>query len=163
MALTSLGEAPRTQRLGHSETGQQLLLNGMELRIQRTSRPGIDMPEEDRAWPGRIRRIARAYLRNWDLALYTDRVELLLTELVTNALRHGRCEEIGVRLFCTSSQLCAEVSDGSPGSPFRREVGPDDEYGRGIVLVEAYADDWGVKDDGTVTWCALNLTCQEVS
>lgn len=163
MALTSLDEATRTQRPGHDEIGQRLLLNGMELRFERTSQPGGGVTEEDRAWPGRVRRIARACLRNWGLISYTERVELLLSELATNALRHGRCEEIGVRLFRTPFQLCMEVADGSPGVPVRRESGPDDEYGRGIVLVEAYADDWGVKDDDTVTWCALNLTTREGS
>ena len=162
MALTGLGEVPRTRHLAYGETDQPVTHTGT-VRIERTSRPGSELTDEDRAWPGRIRRIARAYLRNWNLASYTDRVELLLTELVTNAFRHGRCQEIGVRLFHTSSQLCVEVADGSPGCPVRREAGPDDEYGRGIVLVEAYADDWGVTDDNTVTWCTLNLTAQDAS
>ncbi|MEU0853783.1 ATP-binding protein [Streptomyces flaveolus] len=116
------------------------------------------MSEADAAWPQRLRRIARASLTYWRCPDLVDTVELLLTELATNALRHARGRNIGVRIFARDDHLVIEVNDGSPLTPVPRCAGPDDESGRGLFLVEALSDAWGVSPDGTTTWCTLPLT-----
>ncbi|MCG8971770.1 ATP-binding protein [Streptomyces sp. CL12-4] len=116
------------------------------------------MSEADAAWPQRLRRLTRAsltYFRRPDLV---ETAELLLTELATNALRHARGRDIGVRIFLQDDHLVIEVNDGSPAAPVPRCAGPDDESGRGLFLVVALADTWGVSPDGTTTWCTLPLT-----
>ncbi|MDV6291305.1 ATP-binding protein [Streptomyces sp. UP1A-1] len=105
-----------------------------------------------------MRRLARASLTHWGRSDLADTAELLLTELVTNALRHACGTEIGVRIYLRDAQLVIEVNDGSPVAPMPRPAGPDDETGRGLFLVEALADSWGVSPDGTTTWCTLPLT-----
>lgn len=110
----------------------------------------------DQVWPQRVRRIIRARLRYWGRPDLTDSAELLATELVTNALKHG-CGDVGVRMYSTADRLWIEVRDGSHVSPVPRNVTSDDEDGRGLLLVNALADHWGVSPDGTTTWCSLPL------
>jgi len=112
--------------------------------------------ETDQFWPQRIRRIIRARLMHWSRPDLTDSTELLATELVTNALKHG-CGDVGVRMYPTADRLRIEVRDGSHEFPVPRTAAPDDEDGRGLLLVNAIAEDWGVSPDGTTTWCTLPL------
>ncbi|WP_206328556.1 ATP-binding protein, partial [Streptomyces sp. Tu 4128] len=105
-----------------------------------------------------MRRLARASLTHWGRSDLVDTAELLLTELVTNALRHAIGAEIGVRLYLQGAQLVIEVNDGSPLVPVPRTAGPEDESARGLLLVEALAAAWGVSADRTTTWCTLPLT-----
>ncbi|MEV5606132.1 ATP-binding protein [Streptomyces sp. NPDC052299] len=131
----------------------------MEVSIARSTPPGrATLTESDRRWPGRLRLIARSYLRLWALERLTDSVELLITELVTNALRYGRADSIGVRVLRTERAVRIEVADGTAVVPTVRRASASDECGRGLFLVEAVADDWGVGDGGAVVWCALSLT-----
>jgi hypothetical protein len=110
--------------------------------------------EVDRAVPRRVRLIIRAGLRYWGLPGLTASAELLATELVTNAFKHG-CGDIGVRLYVTASHLLIEVRDGSHQLPVPGNAALDAEDGRGLFLVTSIADDWGVSPDGTTTWCSL--------
>ncbi|MGI3198720.1 ATP-binding protein [Streptomyces sp. IB201691-2A2] len=112
--------------------------------------------ETDQVWPQRIRRIIRARLMHWSRPDLTDSAELLATELVTNALKHG-CGDLGVRMYPTADRLRIEVRDGSHEFPVPRTAAPDDEDGRGLLIVIATAEDWGVSHDGTTTWCTLLL------
>ncbi|WP_405526753.1 ATP-binding protein [Streptomyces canus] len=104
--------------------------------------------------PRRVRVIIRAGLRHWGLSGLTESAELLATELVTNAFKHGR-GDVGVRLYVTASHLLIEVRDGSPERPVSGRASLDDEDGRGLLLVTSIADHWGVSADGTTTWCSL--------
>ncbi|MFD7136953.1 ATP-binding protein [Streptomyces sp. NPDC059894] len=112
----------------------------------------------DAAWPKRLRRIIRASLTYWGLPQLIDVAELLLTELATNALRHGRSTEIGVRVYLAGHHCVIEVAGGSPDRPEVRRAGPSDEGGRGLFLVAAMAEAWGVSPDGSTTWCTVPLT-----
>jgi anti-sigma regulatory factor (Ser/Thr protein kinase) len=85
-----------------------------------------------------------------------ESAELLATELVTNALKHGR-GDVGVRMYLDAICLRIEVRDGSPERPVAGDAALDDEDGRGLLLVNAIADDWGVSSSGTTIWCALPL------
>lgn len=108
-------------------------------------------------WVGRLRRISAAKLRLWGLAALMDDAQLLISELVTNALRYGEGGQIEFRLVITLQGLLIEVNDGSAQRPRLNVVGASSETGRGLYLVDALADDWGVCPDGTTTWCTLSL------
>lgn len=112
--------------------------------------------EADLLWPHRVRLIIRARLRRWGRPDLTEYAELLATELVTNALKHGR-GDVGVRMYPRADRLRIEVRDGSHECPVPRTAALDDEDGRGLLLITAIADDWGVSHDGTTTWCTLPL------
>jgi anti-sigma regulatory factor (Ser/Thr protein kinase) len=112
--------------------------------------------EADRAVPGRARVIVRAGLRYWGWPGLVESAELLVTELVTNALAHGS-GDVGLRVYLTDTHLLIEVRDGSHELPVLRKAALDDEDGRGLFLVAAVADAWGVSSDGMTTWCSLAL------
>ncbi|MFD7513798.1 ATP-binding protein [Streptomyces niveus] len=81
-------------------------------------------------------------------------VQLLVSEIVTNAIIHGGADSVSLRLSCDDrAEVLIEVDDHSPGSPEVREAGPEDESGRGMRLVAHFARDWGRK--GTCTWCTV--------
>jgi two-component sensor histidine kinase len=74
------------------------------------------------------------------LADHTDLAELIVSELTTNALRHG-AGPITIRLtFTQEADLWLEVHDHGPGRPIVREATPDDEQGRGLALLDALVD-----------------------
>ncbi|MGW1545094.1 ATP-binding protein [Streptomyces sp. NPDC002309] len=93
-----------------------------------------------------IRRIVRSLLTEWDMAELTDAVELGVTELVANVVRHvldRRCVLLVLRL---GTGVRVEVSDGSARIPVPAgTVSPDSECGRGLMLLDALADKWGVE------------------
>ncbi|MEU8531092.1 ATP-binding protein [Streptomyces sp. NPDC048629] len=130
----------------------------LEVSIERRPDPGSDaLSEADAVWPGRLRRIIRAALCRWGRPDLVDVAELLVTELATNSLCHADGPTIGVRMYFRGADCVIEVTDGSPSRPLPRPAGPDDENGRGLLLVDELADSWGVSDHGT-TWCTLSLT-----
>lgn len=81
-------------------------------------------------------------------------VQLLVSEIVTNAIVHGSADSVSMRLSCDDrGEVLIEVDDHSSGSPEVREAGPEDEGGRGMRLVAHLARDWG--RTGTRTWCTV--------
>lgn len=93
-----------------------------------------------------LRRILRLYLTGWGLLDVADAAELALTELVANVVRHvpgRRCQTLIILL--PGRGVRVEISDASPRLP--RTVAGDvlDEGGRGLLLVEAVTDGWGVE------------------
>lgn len=92
-----------------------------------------------------IRAIARSLLDEWRMSELTDAVELAVTELVANVVRHvpdRRCEVLILR---RTRGVRVEVADDFgqlPAAPV--PSGPDDEGGRGLVLLDAVSDKWGV-------------------
>lgn len=113
--------------------------------------------DPDGQWVGRLRRISTSKLRSWGLVALMDDAKLLVSELVTNALRYGEGGEIEFRLIITLQGLLLAVNDGSAHRPQLRMADDSSETGRGLFLVASLADNWGVSDDGTTTWCTLNL------
>ncbi|MEU9190292.1 ATP-binding protein [Streptomyces sp. NPDC048484] len=109
----------------------------------------------DAAWPREMRRTVRAGLDRWPPHLVAA-AELLVSELVTNAFRHGR-GDVRVRMLFDDGRMQLEVRDGSHEFPIPRTATDLDEGGRGLAIVQAVADDWGVKNNGTTTWCSLVL------
>lgn len=74
--------------------------------------------------------------------------QLLTSELVTNALAHGR-GEIHLRVADEKGHLRVEVSDEARLAPRQRDIGPQDESGRGLMLVERLSAAWGVSPSGS--------------
>jgi hypothetical protein len=91
-------------------------------------------------------------LRAWGLEDIGFTTELILSELITNAIRYGS-PPIRVRLLHDRSLIC-EVSDGSSTSPRVRRAATTDEGGRGLFLVAQSAQRWGTRytSGGKVIW-----------
>ncbi|MFF3847149.1 ATP-binding protein [Streptomyces sp. NPDC002328] len=102
-----------------------------------------------------LRRISAAHLRLWGIGCCLDTAGLLISELVTNAVRHGEADDIGFSLSYWRGEVRVEVADGTPGRPRVKRPTADEESGRGMLIVEALAEDWGTSEDGTLTWCTI--------
>ncbi|MET7756024.1 ATP-binding SpoIIE family protein phosphatase [Streptomyces sp. NPDC005389] len=115
-------------------------------------------PED--AAPGRARRLARRALARWDLEELTDSVELLISEVVTNAVRYAE-RPVTLRLLRTDVLRC-EVGDDSPQLPRQRRARDTDEGGRGLFLVNRLARRWGATrlSGGKVVWFELATPSQ---
>ncbi|MCM1969174.1 ATP-binding SpoIIE family protein phosphatase [Streptomyces sp. NPDC002812] len=112
-------------------------------------------PEETA--PGRARRFARRALARWGLEELEDSLELLVSEVVTNAVRYAE-RPVTLRLLRTDVLRC-EVGDDSPQLPRQRRARDDDEGGRGLFLVNRMARRWGATrlSSGKVVWFELAL------
>ncbi|MFJ8882630.1 ATP-binding protein [Streptomyces sp. NPDC102402] len=129
---------------------------------------------------GGARRFTRTTLTSWDLGDHFDDVALVVSELVTNALRHalpadatGERPDTAVRLHLMrwASRLVCAVRDPSEKGPVAGEAPDSAESGRGLFLVESFSDCWGwhpspvpVGDTapdggfGKVVWALFRLT-----
>ncbi|MFC8718683.1 SpoIIE family protein phosphatase [Kitasatospora sp. NPDC057198] len=107
--------------------------------------------------PGRARRLAGHALRHWGLEHLAESCELMVSELVTNAIQHAT-RPVTLRLVRTSLLRC-EVGDDSPALPRTRRAGPDEERGRGLQIVARCADRWGATrlGAGKVVWFEQRL------
>ncbi|MEU7365428.1 ATP-binding protein [Streptomyces hygroscopicus] len=111
----------------------------------------------------RARRAAHAALGAWGL----DRgsaglVLLVVSELATNAVRHGRVpgRYFDVRIAYDAEKMVGvEVSDPREGCPFLADATPDDESGRGLAIVDALAEAWGIRERvvGKTVWARIRL------
>ncbi|MBT2478069.1 SpoIIE family protein phosphatase [Streptomyces sp. ISL-94] len=112
-------------------------------------------PEETA--PGRARRFARRALTRWGLEELSDSLELLVSEVVTNAVRYAE-RPVTLRLLRTDVLRC-EVGDDSPQLPRQRRARDTDEGGRGLFLVNRMARRWGATrlSSGKVVWFELAL------
>ncbi len=105
---------------------------------------------------GIARRFLRDTLRDWDAATYTDTAELVLTELVTNAILHAKTD-IVVRVDLSSDVLRLEVVDHSLRQPIARHYSAEATTGRGLALVDALTRRWGVEPEqaGKTVWAEM--------
>jgi serine phosphatase RsbU (regulator of sigma subunit)/anti-sigma regulatory factor (Ser/Thr protein kinase) len=111
----------------------------------------------------RARTLIRRPLRQWGLAELIPTAELVVSELVTNAVRYAQ-SRISLRLVLEGALFC-EVLDDSAALPRLRQAADDDERGRGLQVVSQIAQRWGTRRTGTgkVVWCELPIptTVQE--
>ncbi|MFJ8016141.1 SpoIIE family protein phosphatase [Streptomyces sp. NPDC096339] len=118
-----------------------------------------DLPA-DPARVGDIRAAATRRLADWGLDELAFATELMLSELVTNAVRYGG-EPIQVRLLrpVDDRVLICEVSDGSSTAPHLRRAANTDEGGRGLFLVAQLSQAWGTRytSRGKVIWAECSL------
>ena len=115
---------------------------------------------------------ARNVLYEWNLLSVADSVEIVVSELVTNAVRastgpDGRPKydmktglaRVGLRLSSNREHILIEVWDQDPRMPMAKAAGPEDESGRGLMLVEALCEHWGCDTssgrDGKVVWAKV--------
>lgn len=106
---------------------------------------------------GAVRRRLREALDRWGVPELADTAELLASELVTNALVHTADGAVFDAVLTPEQRLRIEVRDGTVRLPGRRTPGECATSGRGLLLVEALADDWGIqlRGDGKITWFEL--------
>ncbi|WTR15321.1 ATP-binding protein [Streptomyces sp. NBC_00138] len=102
------------------------------------------------------RRAVTRIVQEWQLPLAEERLEdlqLLSGEVIANAIRHTQAA-CSVRVRWTGVRVRVEVTDSSPVRPKPRSSSPDAEDGRGLLLVDALAADWGSFYDpvGKVVW-----------
>ena len=78
-----------------------------------------------------------------------ETLRLLVTELVTNSVRHTAAESVTLRVAVGKAAVLTEVADTGPGfDPECVEHAGDDNTGWGLFLVERLANSWGVKHEG---------------
>jgi hypothetical protein len=109
-------------------------------------------------------------LREWHLEDLADSALLLVSELVTSAVQDSArlawrdrdgLPMISLTLHSTANGLIMEVWDGSPALPALQEADLTGDRGRGLLLVDFLADEWGhyPVDGGKVVWCKVRLRC----
>ncbi|WP_277033632.1 ATP-binding protein [Actinacidiphila oryziradicis] len=123
--------------------------------------------EGPHAQPQRAAQSAREFvtttLTGWGLTTRIDNVRLCVSELACNALTHGTVPGHGflVRVTADDDFLLIEVHDSSDHRPYIRQLTDIDDSGRGLRLVEAMSDCWGVEEResiGKVVWSRFKTT-----
>ncbi|MFJ5219676.1 SpoIIE family protein phosphatase [Streptomyces sp. NPDC088354] len=122
--------------------------NGLAVLLARTCT--LD-PEKVATWTvppvpgavGNMRSLARRQLDQWGLEHLAFELELIVSELITNAIRHGH-DPIRLRLVLDRTLIC-EVSDASSTFPHIRRAATTDEGGRGLFLVAQCSHRWGTR------------------
>ncbi|MFE0513649.1 SpoIIE family protein phosphatase [Streptomyces sp. NPDC058964] len=109
------------------------------------------------------RSLASRQLQRWGLEELAFTTELIVSELVTNAVRYGG-PPIRLRLIRDRMLIC-EVSDGSSTSPHIRRAATTDEGGRGLFLVAQCSHHWGTRyhSSGKTIWAEQDLTGPEAA
>jgi anti-sigma regulatory factor (Ser/Thr protein kinase) len=117
--------------------------------------------------PGVVRGHVRAMAGEWGLAGLAETAELLASELATNAVQASQRLRVRaelaivpvVRLWLTSdgASIVIHIWDASSEMPVRQDTMAGEEGGRGLLLVDALAKDWGTyrKSDGKVVWAMI--------
>lgn len=136
----------------------------MQPAAERFVQSAIAMPSEARAeFPAEsasareARRFVELALRNGSRDDVLDVATLLVSELVANAILHAHTV-IGVRVMLDSAVVRIEVRDGSRRAPNHKRYSSLATTGRGLLLVQELATEWGVDmdDDGKSVWFELD-------
>jgi anti-sigma regulatory factor (Ser/Thr protein kinase) len=116
-----------------------------------------DLPS-DPSVVAQARRRSTDQLAAWGLEEAGFVTELMVSELVTNAIRYGR-PPVQLRLIHEDSTLICEVSDSSSTAPHMRRARTFDEGGRGLLLVAQLAQRWGTRHAavGKTIWAEQSL------
>jgi len=103
------------------------------------------------------RRLVIKPLKKWKLGAFVPITQLLVSELVTNAIRYSE-GPVTLRLICEDTLVC-EVADSSPALPRLWDAAGDDERGRGLQIVSRLSHRWGSRrtPTGKVVWCAQQI------
>lgn len=124
----------------------------------------LDLPASPQS-AGAARRFATTVLADWRLTGLADDVDLVISELITNALLHARGDRranasAGIRLDLEfdGKALTCRVLDGSPLPPTPEQAGDTAESGRGLLLVDALSTAWGWSHEhtGKVVWARFD-------
>ncbi|WP_442816962.1 SpoIIE family protein phosphatase [Streptomyces sp. NBC_01445] len=133
-------------------------VDDIALLVARTRLLGPDQVAEwdipsDPAAVSRIRAEASRQLGTWGLEENAFTTELIVSELVTNAIRYGT-PPVRLRMLRDTTKLICEVSDASSTSPHLRRAAITDEGGRGLFLVAQCSQRWGTRytPRGKIIW-----------
>jgi anti-sigma regulatory factor (Ser/Thr protein kinase) len=101
----------------------------------------------------------RAAIRAWDVPVDPDVAVLLTSELVTNAIKHEAGKSITLFITCTYGHLRVDVHDTSRFFPRLLDASGEEEFGRGLLLVDTLADKWGcdLTADGKAVYFRLSF------
>ncbi len=114
--------------------------------------------------PSCAREVSRLQLAEWGMSVLSEVADVIVTELVTNAVQASRCHsgpaQLGFRMSVSGPRVRIEVWDIAPGRPrLRTDVAPLDESGRGLQLVDALSGGrWGSHHcpvGGKVVWAEI--------
>lgn len=107
--------------------------------------------------PGLARRATGEVLTSWQIAHLAESAVLIVSELVTNSVKHSTGSLLRLQMQITGTWLRIEVHDADPRWPQPSTPTGLDESGFGLVLVDALADRWGVCDNATgkAVWAEL--------
>jgi PAS domain S-box-containing protein len=116
-----------------------------------------DLPA-DPAFVAEARKTATRQLTEWGLDELAFTTELVVSELVTNAIRHAT-GPIRLRLIRERALVC-EVFDSGATAPHLRHPRTTDEGGRGLLLVSQFTQRWGTRfvPEGKIIWAEQSLT-----
>jgi anti-sigma regulatory factor (Ser/Thr protein kinase) len=92
-----------------------------------------------------------------------ESVELMVSELATNGIRHGQTS-FRLVIETTPREIRVEVTDGGAGTPQMRFPGPDEPTGRGLRIVDMLSERWGVERDsqkGKTVWFTLSVAAEQ--
>jgi anti-sigma regulatory factor (Ser/Thr protein kinase) len=92
--------------------------------------------------PRHAREATRKALCSWGLEDHIDAAQIIISELVTNAIRHGT-GPIETRISCEGRHLHVEVHDDGPGRPVRRHATAEDESWRGLTVIDGLMQPYG--------------------
>ena len=125
------------------------------------------MPQARHAYQLPSRPESAGCARRWLRAILTadscvdaiDAILLIMSELTTNGLIHGGSGTITIVCDVDTDSLTVGVIDYGTGRPVILDVTEEDEYGRGMTLIDALADEWGCEpcDGGKLVYARLKL------
>jgi anti-sigma regulatory factor (Ser/Thr protein kinase) len=136
--------------------------HGTQAQIPTPCRP-LTCRLEFCATPGAVpcaRSLAKRIIVEWGRPDLADTAELLVSELVTNAIHaSARLATPVVRLWLVAERdnIVIRVWDASTDMPRRQNAGPESEHGRGLMLVESLSKQWGAsrRPAGKVVWVQI--------
>ncbi|MFE5554999.1 SpoIIE family protein phosphatase [Streptomyces sp. NPDC056544] len=153
--------------VGDSGGGDDMAMLVLRRRGTPTARGGGPLQQRlepgDTKAPALARHLIRAAVAAWGARHRADEIELAADELMTNALVHtDGGGHVSMRLTA-QGRIRIEVEDGSSALPRRREAGDWAVSGRGLMLVDRLADEWGVepRGGGKCVWCEFALAAPE--
>ncbi|MFD4371921.1 SpoIIE family protein phosphatase [Streptomyces sp. NPDC058486] len=157
LASPDRGPHPMADDLAALLAPERVLLVARTLRLPATDIAEWDVPAE-LSGVSPVRHAAEERVREWGLGVDALTVELVVSELVTNAVRHG-APPVALRLLRGESTLTVEVRDGAATAPHLRHAKAGDEGGRGLHICSTLADAWGVRyeAEGKTVWAELAL------
>lgn len=108
------------------------------------------------AAPAKARAATAGLVAEWHLETLSDDLALVVSELVTNAVLHGR-PPLHLELQADDRRVTVAVADGSPDGPLPRSADCDAEGGRGMPLIDILSAERGVRPQppGKTVWAAL--------
>lgn len=151
-SLSDLCEAALGTADTSSLTDDATLLLARARRVSADNVASWDI-EDDFSAVRRARSTAASQLAEWGLHDLVPATELIVDELLANALTHG-APPVRLRLVLHDGGLLTEVSDTGAGSPSPRQAGPADANGLGLQLIAGSSDSWGFRrtPSGKVVW-----------